>query len=218
MTGPARRTETPRTTVFLRDGTPLVVEVVEDPGIGRPLPTPSRYLLSCANCGHDFETGARAAPYCSLRCHDVAKAVRDTRGRLRRDPHAFRDGVPYECRIKIAHALVGGYQSARRAIPPPVRGAVKARDRERCMLCGALGTEIDHINGDSNEAVNLRLLCAPHHREITEQRLRPITDPATKHEYDAILHRALRTRPERPCDAERWDWRAWSLENRRALH
>jgi 5-methylcytosine-specific restriction endonuclease McrA len=206
--------------MFLRDGTPLVLEVTEiDAPVARTQPPPRRYLLSCANCDRDFEVGARANPYCSLRCHDVAKAARSTRNLLSRNPEAFRDGIPYECRIKIAHALSGGYPAARRTVPESTRAAVKARDGHRCVLCGEPGTDVDHIDGDANEEANLRLLCPPCHQGVTQQRLGPITDPALRREYDAILRRALTPLPQRPCDSAGWrtDWRAWCRENRRPV-
>jgi 5-methylcytosine-specific restriction endonuclease McrA len=217
----AGRPAEPPVTVFLRDGTPLVLEVIrtEDSPFAPTQSPPPRYVLSCANCDRDFETGARVNPYCSLRCHDIAKAARYTRGLFRRDPVAFRDGVPYECRIKIAHALSGGYPAARRSVRPSVRAAVMERDGHHCVLCGEPGTDIDHIDGDANEETNLRLLCPPCHQVVTQQRLRPMTDPAMRRAYDAILRRAFTALPERPCDGPGWrtGWRAWCRENRRSL-
>jgi hypothetical protein len=221
VTDGAGRRADPPITLVLRDGTRLVLEVTEidDSPFARK-PTPQRrYRLACANCDQDFETGARENPYCSLRCHDVAKAARSTRNLLSRDPDAFRDGIPYECRIKIAHALSGGYPAARRTVPEPTRAAVKERDGHRCVLCGEPGVEIDHIDGDANEQSNLRLLCPPCHQVVTQRRLRPITDPTMRREYDAILRRAFAPLPERPCDGPGWrtGWRGWCRENRRPV-
>jgi 5-methylcytosine-specific restriction endonuclease McrA len=215
---PRRPTDLPPT-VFLRDGTPLIIETADPEIFGRRKkpPAPSRYRLGCANCDSQFETGRGARPFCSLGCKDTAHAVRSTRVLLARDPAAFRPGLPYECRIKIAHALRGGYPAARRSVPASTRSAVKERDSHRCVFCGDPGTDIDHIEGDDNGSANLRLLCSPCHQTRTEERLRPITDPAMARAYDAILRRAFAPRPERPCDRPEWEagWRTWCLANRR---
>lgn len=204
----------------LKDGTVLPLEVTladADPLEEAPDPSPVSWLQQCANCDAEFECGQHATPYCSLRCKDLAKAVRYTRGLLQRDPAAFRGGLPYECRIKIAHALSGGYPGGRRQVPPTVRAEVRIRDGDRCVLCGDAGAEVDHIDGDANTAENLRLLCAPCHRAVTEQRLRPIQDPGMIREYGTIVRRIRSPQPERPCDGPTWsgDWRRWSLAHRR---
>ena len=44
------------------------------------------------------------------------------------------------------------------------------RDSWRCVQCGALATDVDHIIPNDDHAIsNLQSLCAPHHREKTQR-------------------------------------------------
>ena len=43
------------------------------------------------------------------------------------------------------------------------------RDSWRCVKCGRLATDVDHITaGDNHSMSNLQSLCADHHREKTQ--------------------------------------------------
>jgi 5-methylcytosine-specific restriction endonuclease McrA len=56
------------------------------------------------------------------------------------------------------------------------RRLVLERDGHRCQMCGALATEVDHIQpraqGGSDELANLRSLCRPCHAMVTYRRPR----------------------------------------------
>ena len=82
--------------------------------------------------------------------------------------------------------------------------AVIERDQGLCQLCGASGVEIDHIDGNSPDLSNLRLLCRTCHRQVTEQNLVPATAEQVK-EVQALWSRVKAARPSRLCDDEqRW--------------
>lgn len=59
----------------------------------------------------------------------------------------------------MAHALAGGYDSAARYLSRAAREQVIKRDGGVCVRCSSPGAEIDHIDGDSSDPANLRLLC-----------------------------------------------------------
>lgn len=47
---------------------------------------------------------------------------------------------------------------------PSRRAAVLARDGHRCVICGALANQVDHlVPGDDHSMHNLRSLCPEHH-------------------------------------------------------
>lgn len=179
-----------------------------------PRPRPSTY--ECPNCLQRFPVTFLGRAYCSTRCHDEAKLVRYARrkrieygGHLPADIH---DAIG----MKIAHALAGGYPEQARRLTPERRGAVFKRDESRCVLCGGVGEEIDHIAGSSNELDNLRLLCDACHNQVTRSRFRPIDgDPAKEARHRELVLRIAAREPLRPCDAADWHtiWRTWVREH-----
>ena len=69
--------------------------------------------------------------------------------------------------MKLTWAFSGGYDRAARELPAETRAAVIERDGRRCVLCRNPGTDVDHIDGDSPDLSNLRLLCSPCHNAVT---------------------------------------------------
>src|SRR5205807_2656541 len=95
------------------------------------------------------------------------------------------------------------------------------RDGGRCVICGAQGSEIDHIASSSPELGNLQLLCGSCHREKTAQSFRPIEagspEELLKFELD---FRIAAPNPVRACDDEqRWAglWRQLSAARKEAI-
>ncbi len=181
-----------------------------------PLPARKRRVgaistgRTCASCSTTWLAEGRPKAYCSPACESTAKAIRYARKKT--DEYRGRDlpdDVHYAIRIKIAHAVSGGYDKAARKLTPEVQQAVIDRDRGLCVLCGQLWAEIDHIDGPDSNPSNLRLLCTKCHRGVTEAHLRPITDSATLELRDRLLRRIDAPEPERPCDQPGWDWRNW---------
>lgn len=129
-------------------------------------------------------------------------------------------------RIRLGHIRNGGYRESERRIPRPVRRAVRERDKGRCQECGEPGTDIDHIDGNSNELENLRLLCKRCHNEKTLSKFVPLP-PEDEEEGTEIrardvilLLRVNSLTPRRICDDEKL-WRETSKqimsERRQAL-
>jgi len=177
----------------------------------------SSYL--CANCDARFTAGAQLRPFCSIGCKSQAKTVRAFRaafatyGRL-----SLPADVEQGLRIKLAHALAGGYDSTARYLSTAARQSIIERDGGQCQMCHSPGDKIDLIDGASSDHSNLRLLCHSCHAGVTMSHHRHI-DPRTEPEIDALFDQ-LTTRidastPTRPCDAADWPptWRSWTLQH-----
>jgi hypothetical protein len=132
----------------------------------------------CSNCDAMLPATVPGL-YCSALCTQTAEWVRYAR-RVMRDGRANDDEVRYALSIRMAHILGGGYPKAQRRFSPEVRAAVIERDGGRCRLCGAEGTEIDHIEDSSADLANLQLLCRSCHRSKTEQVLEPAPPEARR--------------------------------------
>lgn len=115
----------------------------------------------------------------------------------------------------LAHLFSGGYPTAERRISARVRKTVIFRDQGRCQICGRPGTEIDHIDGTSNDPSNLQVLCIKCHNQKTDSHIKKVSpnDPRFQEidqkgwELEARVHA---DKPLRECDdPERWSerWR-----------
>lgn len=169
----------------------------------------------CANCGRAFTPPTRATAFCGLRCKEEARAVRYGRKLRREYGGDLPDDHAYALKMRIAHALGGGYRANARRLNPDRRAEVIARDGGRCVLCASDGEEIDHVQGDSNALSNLRYLCKPCHREVTEKHLAAITDKETLLRDLKLRLRIAAREPLRACDREDWSqiWRTWVAEH-----
>ena len=69
--------------------------------------------------------------------------------------------------------MPGSWKGSDRAkrLPPnweALRRSVLERDGYRCVLCGAIAKDVDHIRrGDDHHPHNLQSLCRPHHKAKT---------------------------------------------------
>ena len=164
--------------------------------------------FSCVNCDQVFVVSGAARLYCSPRCHQDAKLVRYVRacikdGRMN-DP-LVREAIGI--RFAIAYSEKGYYDEKARRLLPAKKQQVIERDRDLCRLCGAVGTEIDHIKGDSDDLDNLQLLYHNCHSEKTEANMVPITPDHERYEEILARESELRSRidaltPLRLCDDE----------------
>jgi len=177
------------------------------------------WSYECPNCGDRFLSEHHGAGFCGLRCRSEAEAVRYTRRKVAEygDRDALPDDIAYAVKMKIAHALGGGYDQNARKLPPGVRQQVVDRDGGLCRTCGAPGEEVDHIDGPSPDLSNLRLLCKTCHHEVTDSRLLPISDEETAALRDALWVRAYAPEALLPSDRDDWDksWRPWVLAHRK---
>lgn len=179
--------------------------------VGLPVPLDDR---RCPNCDKVFTPARQIQPFCTPRCQDTAKAIRYARRSIATYGQPLPPEIHEAVGVQIAHVLAGGYREALRRVPPVTRKAVFTRDKHRCTLCKARpGHEIDHVNGDSSDLTNLRLLCRTCHRQVTRQHLHRLPDdhPALLIRAE-ILRRIAAATPLRPCDANDWPerWRAWT--------
>lgn len=200
-----------------------------DTAFGDPSPIPAsplsqrrperRWVVECPNCGNDFEASNAQASYCGARCRGEAKAVRYLRARHAEYPSGLPRDVLEAAKMKMAHALGGGYDQNARRLSPATRLEVRRSAQGQCERCGQPGTQIDHIEGSSPDLSNLRLLCKGCHDEITHSRMRPIVDAETKRRRDELLIRVHADQPLLPSDAVDWESRrsAWLRDHRRSL-
>lgn len=154
-----------------------------------------RYFVEdhCANCLTEL-LDAVVGPYCSTWCAEVAGHVRYMRAALR-DGRIEDPLVRTAIQTKGAFLLIGGYRSLGRTLSPARREAVKKRDAGLCQECGKPGTDIDHVDGSSDDLGNLKLLCGDCHRAKTAEQM---TEAAPE---SAALLRALflaRVLPDEP--------------------
>ncbi len=171
----------------------------------------------CANCDAPLPASVPGL-YCSELCTQTADWVRYAR-RVMRDGRANDEEVRYAASMRLAHILGGGYPKAQRRLSPEVRAAVIQRDGGRCQLCGAEGTEIDHIENSSADLANLQLVCRTCHRTKTQQMLDP-APPEARLARAALWSRVEASQPLRLCDdQEAWlkAWRRLKSERRRRL-
>lgn len=172
----------------------------------------------CPNCDERFTPSVPNSVYCSIQCRDEAKAVRYGRARHRQYGKLLPVDVAEALRIKIAHALGGGYDQAARRLSAAQRAEVRQRDEGRCVQCRAPGEEIDHIDGPSPELTNLRLLCKACHQQITITHLEPITDRRMRLRAAGLRRRVQSVDPLRPCDMTSWNWQEWVAKHRRYVN
>jgi hypothetical protein len=162
--------------------------------------------ILCPNCLEPFTSQNKNNAFCSLRCQEAGKAVRYARRQFAK----FADGsIPEDIReamrFKFAHAAAGGYDAKARQLPEVVRAEVKRRDMDTCVSCGALGVDIDHIDGPSSDLTNLQLLCKPCHNKKTNESIGKSSDEAGRTYAAELRVRSLLLLPETPGDHYNWD-------------
>jgi hypothetical protein len=173
----------------------------------------------CPNCDTRSE---RKKLFCSELCNQEAQLIRYIRRVLKDDRAAdvevLRDGIG----TRMLMVRSGGYPTRARTIAPALRAAVVARDAAQCVLCGAPGTEIDHIRGSSDELTNLRLTCKTCNGDRVRDAAVIATDPETiapiQRQNSRISQRIAAAAPYRLCDdEERWStaWRTYKKNSRR---
>jgi 5-methylcytosine-specific restriction endonuclease McrA len=174
--------------------------------------------MVCANCDIPLDVRIEGL-FCSELCRQTADFVRYARVKVAanqlRDPE-----IAAAIQVRMAMILGGGYPRSSRRLSSETRAFVVERDSGRCVLCGAPGTEVDHINGSSGDLSNLQLLCTDCHRRKTESGF-SAAPPEKVAEADAIWRgRVLAMSPVRLCDdPDRWkgEWRGLKSQRRTYL-
>ncbi len=172
-----------------------------------PAPRPAPAGVTCENCGQVFQPpDRRRRLYCQPLCKDTASLVRYARRRQAEHGPVLPPNIHDATAMRMAHVLAGGYPEHKRRLTPEVRRAVKERGQHLCKLCRGPGEQIDHVDGDSNDLPNLRLLCADCHDGVTSQRIRPLPDGhPTRLARAAIMLRIAAAEPLLPCDGADWN-------------
>ncbi|GEM_PF-4328288 len=168
-------------------------------------------LGHCANCDKPLDQGAPPTLYCSERCKGYAKDVRYFRA-CRRHGRMGDPDVREALNMRMAHLVVGGYNSKQRRLEPKMHAAVLAANDGLCCLCNKQpSTEVDHIDGPSGSRENLQGLCDKCHHDKTAQRFEPMTT-GDKVIRDTFLARVDHEPPLRASDNdETWKARQPSL-------
>ena len=82
--------------------------------------------------------------------------------------------------MRMAHLVVGGYNSKHRRLEPKMHAAVLAANDGLCCLCSKQpSTEVDHIDGPSGNREDLQGLCDKCHHDKTAQRFEGLTSPCS---------------------------------------
>ncbi|MBB4951020.1 5-methylcytosine-specific restriction endonuclease McrA [Kitasatospora gansuensis] len=174
----------------------------------------------CANCDAalPFQPSKNVTLYCTEGCRQTAKVIRKARVAMANGKFFTNPDVRYGVQIALAHALAGGYAGKARRLPPEVKQAVRDQADGVCEQCQEqLGTEIDHIDGDSPELPNLQLLCARCHRAKTDLRMPPATPESRTRIEELWTMRVLVSEPARLCDSEEWNDMSTRLKQERRL-
>ena len=119
--------------------------------------------------------------------------------------------------IKMALVISGGYPARERHLAEAVRQQVFTRAHGLCAQCGSRGTDVDHIQGDSNDLVNLQLLCRPCHNRKSVSCLTLISSASHPKEWAHLQRLRMRISaktPTRFCDSPEWGslWRTVQRE------
>jgi 5-methylcytosine-specific restriction endonuclease McrA len=174
----------------------------------------------CVNCGKSISWKRRIKLFCSDLCKDEAKYVRYYR-RCQNDGRISRPDIQEALQIRKAHLISGGYPYKERILTKEIRSTIIARDKGLCQICRKPGSEIDHIEGSSNELSNLQLLCHKCHLEKTMAKIKSIdsTDPEYLNKVGKHVELDLRTHysePLRECDdPELWNRRSREIVQKR---
>lgn len=114
----------------------------------------------------------------------------------------LREDVAQALRIKMAHALAGGYDPAASYLSRAAREHVIERDGGACVRCSSPGSEIDHIDGDSPDPANLRLHHTCHVGSLcrTAAMRRPCRTLRSMRFFAAITGRVHSPAPARACE------------------
>ncbi|MGN7251426.1 MULTISPECIES: HNH endonuclease [unclassified Arthrobacter] len=159
----------------------------------------------CANCFDLLLADESHRPFlfCTELCRSIAIDVRYWRGVIQDEKRLADPEVQSALNVRIAHLLAGGYHAMARRIPAGVRTLVLERDKV-CVLCGCVGNEIDHIDGDSSDLENLQLMCTFCHYQKTSSHFVPAT-PEQEAWIDALERDRVRsTTPSHLCDDPEW--------------
>lgn len=171
-------------------------------------------VSTCPNCDKDFVMTKAVQVYCPApaRCYDEADAVRYARKKY--EEYAGQS-LPMDIQAAIdmnRHLAweTTGYDKRERKKADAQRLAVFERDKGRCVECGRIGSEVDHIDGtDSNRLDNLQLLCVDCHEKKTYEAYGYLLDARREREDPDAEESAPPVSWEAMTPEEQESWRPW---------
>lgn len=175
-----------------------------------------RYFLAdhCANCLSALHEDEKTL-WCSTWCNDVNRNVRYWRA-VQRDGRIDKPDIRFQIEMNIAFLLIGGYQALNRRPSAETRRNVIERDNGRCQSCGKPGSDLDHVDGSSDDPSNLQMLCGPCHRAKTAESLRPSDDESRALIFALYRSRVVSDEPQLlAADEGEWAGRWRPLTNER---
>ena len=157
----------------------------------------------CVNC--DTPLPQNRNVYCTEVCNQEATLIRYVR-RTRQDGRTIRPDIREAIGTRLHFVLNGGYPQKARRIPSLLRDAVFTRDQNTCQICGAVGTEIDHRQGNEATLANLQVLCKRCNLHKVELSAVPIQDATRQQQMqekvNLLARRVASLLPVRICDDE----------------
>jgi hypothetical protein len=154
----------------------------------------------CANCLAPLPEDVTGL-WCSTWCTDVNAKVRYWRA-VQRDGRIDDPDIQFQIQMNVAFLLIGGYRALGRRPSAETRKKVVERDGGRCQSCGKPGSDLDHIDGNSDDPSNLQMLCGPCHRAKTAESLRPADDESRALILALNLGRVIPDEPQLLADDE----------------
>lgn len=179
-----------------------------------------RYFLDdhCANCLSPL-TEDVIGLWCSTWCTDINQRVRYWR-RVTRDGRIADPLIRAQIGMDLTFLLIGGYRALGRRPSSATRMLVVRRDGGRCRKCGKPGTELDHVDGNSDEPVNLQLLCKDCHRHKTSEALASMAPAPDEVRAVIFALQLARVEPAEPTlladDEAQWEhiWKRLTAERK----
>lgn len=140
----------------------------------------------CANCDVVLDLDRPTRLFCSDRCQDFVGDVRYFR-RCYRDGRWLDEDVRNALNTRMAFLVGDGYDRRARRLTSETRQLVLDQNAGLCRSCNELpATEVDHIDGSSNDTSNLQGLCHDCHTAKTTNSFTPMT-PEAKVKRDRFL-------------------------------
>lgn len=154
----------------------------------------------CANCLTLLPEDVKGL-WCSTWCNDINTKVRYWRA-VQRDGRIDDLDIRFQIQMNMAFLLIGGYRALGRRPSAETRKKVVERDEGLCQSCGKPGSDLDHIDGSSDDPSNLQMLCGDCHRAKTAEALEPADDESRALILALNLSRVMPDEPRLLADDE----------------
>ena len=176
----------------------------------------------CPNCSKPAALVDFHKLFCSDPCRDIGNLVRYARTALNSDQLGRDKLEGIADRLPPIYGGTG-YPAQARRLSSNERQEILDRDNSTCQVCGEPATEIDHINGSSNDPSNLQALCKA--CNLAKRALKTVSRIDNPDEWKIVqaIHEELAMRigattPLRACDDEaRWGKSSAAIRGKRRI-